>query len=183
MTQLGEVPPADNLDRLLRASARGDTSAFRSLYEITSARLYSVALRIVRRPDVAEEVIQDAYVTIWSKAMTQSRGSASVFGWMATIVRHRAIDILRASREEPRDRMDEYLADMGARNDGFDRAMSSAIKRCLDALDELPRRAIVLAYYQGCTHQELSQLLSTPLGTIKSQIRRGLLRLRQCLDS
>lgn len=178
------ISSKDDLGVLLRASAGGDVQAFRSLYELTSPRLYPIAFRIVRRHDLAEEILQDAYVTMWTKALQQSRGSRSVFPWMATIVRHRAIDCVRAVREEPRDPASQELEDpAGSAEDGaIEQASSEAIRRCIEALDESPRRAILLAYYEGLTHEEVALRLAAPLGTIKSWMRRALMRLKQCLE-
>lgn len=185
MTPNEPASPSEELSALFRASSLGNVDAFRTLYEKTSARLYAVALRIVRRPEIAEEVLQDAYVTMWTKAIQQSGGHASVFAWMATIVRHRAIDAIRATREEPRDLSCDPLeddAEMSVEERALSDARSDAIRRCVATLDASPRQAILLAYYQGYSHEEVAHRMETPLGTVKSWLRRGLAKLRRCLE-
>lgn len=166
--------------------ARGDVAAFRRLYDATGAHLFSVALRIVRRRDKAEEVLQDAFINVWRRAgdWQPDRGGAAT--WLTSIVHHRAIDMIRREgRLEPladdfaerhEDPAPDALTRFAANED------ARRIDRCLDDLDERPRTAIRLAYWHGLTHEQLAQRLDAPVGTIKSWVRRGLIRLKDCLD-
>lgn len=183
------MSPAGNpeLPDLMRAVARGERPALAGLYAATSAQLFGVALRIVKRRDRAEEVLQDAFVSIWQRARDYDAAKGSAMTWMASIVRNRAIDMLR--RERPSVSIDdapgqESWAAPGP--DPFEATMASAearrVRACLDALDDKHRQAIMLAYYDGLTQEELAGKLSAPLGTIKSWVRRGLQRLKECLE-
>ena len=183
-----KVPsPAETLDELLAATAQGDRQAFGRLYQRTSGRLFALALGILRRRDLAEDVLQEAYLTVWSKAAQQHAGRASPFAWMATIVRHRAIDRLRARTNDPEPVADiNLVADSVVAEVSDEReilaALSASVRQCLERLDEKRRDAILLAYYYGMTHEEISARLDTPLGTTKSWVRRGLLQLKGCLE-
>ncbi|MEE8286793.1 MAG: sigma-70 family RNA polymerase sigma factor [Gammaproteobacteria bacterium] len=183
-----EVPaPGETLDELLAATAQGDRRAFGRLYRLTSGRLFALALQILKRRELAEDVLQEAYLTVWSKAAQQHAGRASSFAWMATIVRHRAIDRLRARTKDP-----EPVADITLVSDSIvaevadEReilaALSASVRQCLERLDQNRRGAILLAYYHGMTHEEIAAQLDTPLGTTKSWVRRGLLQLKGCLE-
>ncbi|MEO0363407.1 MAG: sigma-70 family RNA polymerase sigma factor [Pseudomonadota bacterium] len=167
----------DDPAALLAAVAEGDRAAFRRLFDLTSARLLAAALRIVGRRDLAEEALQDAFVSIWTKAEHYRRDEGAAIAWMTVIVRRRAVDRLRASpwlaRETP-----EF-------EDGWSPPAelgSFALRQCLDRLDDPTRYAICLSYLYGLTHRELSAATAIPLGTLKSRMRRGLMRLKACLD-
>ncbi len=183
-----KVPsPAETLDELLAATAQGDRQAFGRLYQRTSGRLFALALQILTRRDAAEDVLQDAYLTIWSKAAQQRAGRGSAFAWMATIVRHRAIDRLRARTNIPEpvadiDRVTDAVASEVADEGEILAALSASVRQCLERLDENRRGAILLAYYYGMTHEEIAARLAKPLGTTKSWVRRGLLQLKGCLE-
>ena len=179
-------PLEDPLPALFAATVGGDRKAFARLYRLTNGRLLALALRIVKRRDLAEEVLQDAYVTIWSKASQQTE-RASPFAWMATVVRHRAIDRLRSQRtgqvtmvELDSEALLELTADPSSVEDiGL---LSDGIHECVRRLKAGQRQAILLAYYYGMTHEEISTELDAPLGTVKSWVRRGLLELKDCID-
>ncbi|HEY1723485.1 MAG TPA: sigma-70 family RNA polymerase sigma factor [Magnetospirillaceae bacterium] len=171
---------------LMQRIGRKDQSAFRELYNATSAHLFAIALRIVRQRDLAEDVLQESFVSIWDRALDYDPVRGSVMNWLVTIVRHRAIDTLRRLNVRPEGASsgDEALAFMASSSDtatdrGADRR---ALDRCLGELDELPRQVVVYAYAFGYTHEELAARFKTPLGTIKSWIRRSLDRLKHCLD-
>ena len=185
--------PAETLDELLAATAQGDRQAFGRLYQRTSGRLFALALGILKRRDAAEDVVdaaedvlQEAYLTVWSKAAQQHAGRASAFAWMATIVRHRAIDRLRARVNNPEPVADVNLVSDAVVAEVADEreilaALSASVRQCLERLNENRRGAILLAFYYGMTHEEISARLDTPLGTTKSWVRRGLLQLQDCL--
>jgi RNA polymerase sigma-70 factor (ECF subfamily) len=187
---LATDPTDADLEQLrdwLLATAGGDRRAFESLYQRTSAKLFGVCLRILRERSEAEEVLQDVYLTIWRKASQYDAQRASPITWLAMIARNRAIDRLRAGRVEragvPIDFADE-LADEGPTVTALAEAASEGrrLHDCLDELNDEQRRAIRVAFFEGCTYEELAQRSATPLGTIKSWIRRGLLRLRDCMQ-
>ena len=180
--ELGKVDP---LPRLLAATARGDRAAFRQLYQLSSPRLYAVALRLLRRKDLAEDALQESYVAIWRKAGQFRPERGEPLAWMGRIVRNRAIDRLRAERPQDRSESIDAVAETALADPDFeanrpDRA-GAALRGCLDKLKVEQRRTIILAYYYGMTHDELAAQMNVPLGTVKSWIRRGLLQLKDQL--
>ncbi|MGH7097418.1 MAG: sigma-70 family RNA polymerase sigma factor [Stellaceae bacterium] len=174
------------LRALISNIARRDRAAFTALYDATAAQLFGVALRILHRRDLAEEALQESYVAIWERAGNYSPVRGAPMTWLVTIVRHRAIDQLRrsGSRAEDRSVSEETLLGVAAgAGYGADRgAELDALQRCLDEIEAQPRRAVLLAYAYGLTHQELAARLGAPVGTVKSWIRRSLERLKRCLD-
>ena len=179
---LGEpqtVTELDSLARLLAAAAKGDRQAFGRIYQLSSGRLFAVALRITRRRELAEEVLQEAYVTIWHKAHQYYPDRGAPMAWMTTIVRNRAIDHLRRRPREDQELDQEAPGDIDAWFDGA----AADVRGCLAVLPGNQRQAILLAYYYGMTHEELALQMSAPLGTVKSWVRRGLSRLRECYEA
>ncbi|MFA5938413.1 MAG: sigma-70 family RNA polymerase sigma factor [Sinimarinibacterium sp.] len=181
---------AEQLVRLLSATAAGDQAAFRRLYEASSAHLFGLLLRILQRRDWAEEALQDCYLKVWQKADTYSPDKGAPLTWLMTVARYRALDLLRMKRPEvelPEEGEDSSLAfaDDSSGADPEARAVEGEgigrLQRCMDGLPDEQRRSVLLAYYEGYTHQELAQRMNAPLGTIKSWVRRGLQRLRECL--
>lgn len=174
------------LEQLLQSTAAGDRQAFAQLYSETSAKLFGIAIRMLRRSDWAEEVVQDAYVKVWQRAGDYRPDRGSPLAWMATIVRNRALDVLRRKGETAVDDVagSEHWADDAP--DPLHQAEASADLRallhCLGELPEQQRDCIVMAFYQGYTHEELARRLDSPVGTIKSWVRRGLIRIRSCLE-
>ena len=175
------------LSDLLQATARGDRPAFARLYAKSSAQLFGVMLRILKQRNLAEDALQEVYVGIWRHAGSYAPDKGSAMAWMIAIARNRAIDIYRRERRQPT---------TGPEADGkcwvdpdpgpLDRAMASEEARdlwhCLDQLDGAQRDCILLAYREGRTHEEIAGHLDRPLGTVKSWIRRGLIRLKRCLE-
>ena len=176
---------ADELAGLLSRTALGDRAAFARLYEATRSKLFGVSLRIVRERPLAEEALQDSFVNIWKHAADYARAKSAPLTWMTAIVRNRSLDIVRRTREEPDidDVLTAGLADGGAApaRDLETRQDAHSIRDCLGELDAEQRQTIALAFYHGLTHSELAAQLHRPLGTIKTHIRRGLLRLKDCL--
>ena len=170
---------------LLARSALRDRAAFAELYRSTSSKLFAVSLRIVRERGLAEEALQDSYVNIWNHAADYARAKSAPTTWMTAIVRNRSLDIVRRSREEPDvdDALAANLADPGAAPPGQAQARADAhsIQHCLEELDAEQRQTIALAFFHGLTHSELARHLRRPLGTVKTHVRRGLLRLKECL--
>ena len=180
------APPAQALDRLLARSALGDRRAFAELYQASAAQLFGVALRILRREDWAEEVLQECYVSVWRHAREYSAARAAPMTWMTSIVRNRCLDWLRRPNPEPL--ADEALEALESEAAGplalLESARdSAALARCLRGLEAKQRQAIALAFFDGLSHGELAQHLRQPLGTVKTWVRRGLARLRSCLET
>lgn len=178
--------PEDPLPELFAATAAGNRQAFARLYQLTSGRLLAVALRIVKQRELAEEILQDAYITIWNKSHQQTQRE-SPFAWMATIVRHRAIDRLRTLRNPTNATLeldDETLArlELNTASDETLEHLADGIRDCLYGLKAGPRQAILLAFFYGMAHGEIAAELDTPLGTVKSWVRRGLLQLKDCIE-
>lgn len=177
----------ESLQRLLAACAAGDAGAFRVLYRATSAVLYGIARRLVRRDDLAADVLQEGYWRIWRHAGDYSPARGAAMTWMMSIVRHAAVDRLRALRRE---RAREEIREEIPEDDPEDLADGLAsvergrdVRTCLKGLEPAPRRAILLAYYHGYSHRELATHLEAPVGTVKSWIRRGMTRLAACLEA
>jgi RNA polymerase sigma-70 factor (ECF subfamily) len=187
VTSVTNVSELDPLEELLTAAGRGDRQAFTRLYNLSASRLLPIALRILRQREPAEEVLQEAYLTIWKKAGQYHPDRGRPLAWMATIVRNRAIDTLRSQNREPRsaasldDLIEAGLGEELAADAPYDH-IDSSLRGCLEKLQTKQQKAIVLAFYYGHTHEELASKLESPLGTVKSWVRRGLLELRECLD-
>jgi RNA polymerase sigma-70 factor, ECF subfamily len=199
MRQHGEVGPrgvaavpgsggraATAADELLRLVARGDESAFAALYDSIAPRVYGLVLRVLRDPAQAEEVAQEVLVEIWRTAGRYDGARGSATSWMFTIAHRRAVDRVRAEQagaerirrvaaasvETP---YDEVVEQATARLD------QAQVRRCLGGLTDLQREAITLAYYGGHTYREVAELLGAAIPTIKSRMRDGLIRMRDCL--
>jgi RNA polymerase sigma-70 factor (ECF subfamily) len=180
-------PLAAPLAAWLAACANRDRAAFARLYQATSAKLYGVALRILRREDWAEEVLQECYVSIWTHAPAYRPGLAAPMTWMTSIVRNRCLDWLRRPRLELADADGAITEAAQSDNPGpleeLERTKdATALTRCLGELDARQRQAIALAFYDGLSHAELASHLREPLGTVKTWVRRGLLKLKSCLE-
>lgn len=170
----------------LLGCARGDRFALRAIYERERRWLMAVALRLVRRRELAEEVLNDAFLQIWRKAGTYNPRLGSARGWIYTVVRHRALNVLRSVQSAPEredERFEELLAAHAAWQDGGDRAAEhGALAQCLERLEEQKRQSVLLAFVDGYSHEQVAAQLGAPLGTVKSWIRRGLLTLKECLS-
>ncbi|HEY0230301.1 MAG TPA: sigma-70 family RNA polymerase sigma factor [Dokdonella sp.] len=177
----------DRLRDLLLATAGGDAGAFEQLYQSTSAKLFGICLRIVQQRSDAEDVLQDVYVTIWRKAAQFDAARASAITWLAMMARNKAIDRLRAGGVErnsaPID-LAEDLRDPNASTLALAETHEQhrRLDACLGELEVQRRNLIRIAFFEGATYEELAARCSTPLGTVKSWIRRGLLRLKACLE-
>ncbi len=178
MQGLPNVAEMDPLGSLLVAAAHGDRRAFQRLYQISSPRLFAVSVRILHRRDLAEEALQDAFVTIWQRAAQYRPERGTPMSWMGAVVRNRAIDLLRRGGKE----LTGLTQDLPDRPEPATTDLAEGVRGCLEGLQESPRQAILLAYYYGMTHAELSDRLQAPLGTVKSWVRRGLLQIKDCLE-
>jgi RNA polymerase sigma-70 factor, ECF subfamily len=172
-------------DALVRAG-NGDRSAFETVYKATSAKLFGVCLRIFPNRNEAEEALQDAYLTIWNKAASFEAGRASPISWLVTVTRNRAIDRMRAKGKAGLASLDEAteiadpapLADARLMADGEDRVLHS----CIEGLDSRDAHFIRSAFIGGATYADLASREGEPLGTVKSRIRRALIKLRACME-
>jgi RNA polymerase sigma-70 factor (ECF subfamily) len=174
-----------DLDVLVGRVARGDSSAFESLYDELSAVVFGLARRVVRDPARAEDVTQDVFLEVWRKAarFDTARGRAKT--WVLTIAHRRAVDAVR--RNEAHRRGDEQSAPEEVSHDEPGDALVSAEERgdvrdCLGSLTDLQLESVRLAYFNGYTYPEVAALLDKPLPTIKTRMRDGLIRLRDCLE-
>lgn len=164
----------------LLACARGDHRALHQLYEQDSSRLLGVALRITRNKALAEDIVHDAFIKIWHSAHSFDPLRGSARGWVFSVTRHLALDVVRsAGRDVPLDDQYEPLAEP-AQSIEF-AARSGQIHQCLERLDPTRRTCILHAYVDGYSHSEIAQKLSTPLGTVKAWIKRSLAALRECM--
>jgi RNA polymerase sigma factor (sigma-70 family) len=178
----------------LAAVARQDRQAFRSLYDATAPKLFGYALRILGKREIAEEAVQDSFVSVWNNASSYQASLAAPMTWMVTIVRNKAFDILRRDDRTVEIDADSFkeggMAELlesvesnaptpGAALDMSENA--AALAKCFGRLEGLHRQAIALAFYHDLSHSEVAEQMRLPIGTIKTWIRRGLEKLRVCL--
>ena len=176
--------PLDFEAALLRC-AQGDQYALRAIYERERRWLMATVLRIVRRRELAEEVLHDAFLQIWRKAGSYNPRLGSARGWIYTVVRHRALNALRAISNSPErddERHEELLEAHAAWHTADNSAEQRALAQCLERLEEQRRQSVLLAFVDGYSHEQVAAQLGAPLGTVKSWIRRGLIALKECLS-
>jgi RNA polymerase sigma-70 factor (ECF subfamily) len=179
----------EQLQRLLDRCASADSQALQRLYALVSPMLFACITRILRRRALAEEALQDVFISIWQQAdqFTATRGRP--MAWMMSIARYRAIDLLRRERLAPMlaAQPEEYRSiDAELDSEGGSAAWlpsDELMKRCLGLLSNEQAHCLELAYVNGNSHEEIARLMGNPLGTVKSWIRRALRSLRQCLES
>jgi len=170
---------------LIRAVAKGDETAFEALYAATRAKLYGVLLRILGKPALAEEVMQETYLRVWQTARDFDPASASPITWLVAMARNRAIDIARKRGDlsiEDEPETQEVASE--APPPLARREMTEELKRllaCLGKLDPEKQRIVLLAYYSGWSRDQLAQKLDIPVNTIKAWLRRSLLEIRECM--
>ena len=179
------VSPSTDLNDALRLAAGGDRVALRLIYDAEAPRMLGVAMRLLRRRAVAEEAVHDTFVQVWQKAASFDPALGEGRTWLYAILRNRALNILRG--EGRTDLVDDFEP-MGLEAPGEDAetlvvrlSESGALRRCLERLEPVRRKAILLAYVEGLSHGELAGRLGVPLGTMKSWIRRSLIALRECM--
>jgi RNA polymerase sigma-70 factor (ECF subfamily) len=194
---------SQQLAQLLARTGLGDRRAFAQLYDKTSGHLFAVVLRIQRERAVAEEVLQEIYITLWRQAAGFDAARSQPLTWLTHIARHRAIDSLRRAEAQPR--AAEFAAGPDDADDDGDAAHRRALEalpdeaagplellsqasdarqlgHCMEHLSAAQRQCVALAFYDGLTHSEVAERLRQPLGTVKSWVRRALLALKSCLD-
>jgi RNA polymerase sigma-70 factor (ECF subfamily) len=177
---------ADSLEDLLKLVARGDGHAFEQVYARVCTAVYGLVLRVLRDPAQSEEVAQEVLVNVWRSAARFDGARGSGMAWIMTMAHRRAVDRVR-SEQSAADRVRRsarWEADLS-----YDQVAETveirlereAVRRCLDSLTELQRESVDLAYYGGHSYREVAELLDVPLGTVKTRMRDGLIRLRDCL--
>jgi RNA polymerase sigma factor (sigma-70 family) len=187
MSVTGVAPDKEELNQLLSRTAMGDRAAFAELYRRTSPRLLGVCARMLADRREAEEVLQEAYVTVWQRGKSFDPGRASAMTWLVALARNKAIDRLRqhhgvrdaSSAELEAIADEEPTPSMRAeRGEEYRR-----LEQCMEELDPQQRGSIQEAFFSGLTYNALAERAKVPLGTLKSWIRRGLLQLRACLET
>jgi RNA polymerase sigma-70 factor (ECF subfamily) len=179
------VPDLD-LDELVRQMGRGDESAFQHVYDQVSGAVYGMVRRVLRNPAQSEEVTQEVFIEVWRSATRFDGQKGSALTWILMMAHRRAVDRVRsvqasddregtvAAREQVRV-FDEVAEEVELRLE------QQQVRRCLGSLTELQRESVTLAFYGGYTYPEVAKLLGAPLGTVKTRMRDGLIRLRDCL--
>jgi RNA polymerase sigma-70 factor (ECF subfamily) len=190
-TKTNQTNQADaDLMTLLDRMANQDEAALKALYDMTSPKLFGLALRVVNKREWAEDVLQEAYMHIWRAAADYRASLSPPMAWMGLIVRSRALDFLRrraSERMHLTQELDEYLSDTieGDAPNPMNTALASeqawALQQCMNQLDSKQREVVSLAYLRDLSHSDLAQQLKLPLGTVKTWIRRGLEQLRGCM--
>jgi RNA polymerase sigma-70 factor, ECF subfamily len=184
-------PPEDtgtppDLADLLRRAGRADEAAFAQLYDATSSRIFGLALRVVRDPAQAEEVTQEAFLEIWRTAGRYDAAKGSPFAWILTITHRKAVDRVRSAEASTRRDTSYHQTNRPIDHDTTAEAVHASleahrVRGALKTLTEVQQEAIDLAYFGGYTHTEVATMLDLPVGTAKTRIRDGLIRLRDAL--
>ncbi len=178
--------PGSDLAEFLRRSGRGDEAAFAELYDATSARAYGMAIRVIRDPSQAEEVTQEAFLEIWRTASRFDASKGSAVSWVLTIVHRKAVDRVRSAQASTRRDTTYHQGSQGVEHDSTAEAAHASmearrVRQAMDSLTEVQREALELAYFKGYTHSEVATMLDLPVGTAKTRIRDGLIRLRDTM--
>jgi RNA polymerase sigma-70 factor (ECF subfamily) len=181
----GAVASPD-LAELLKLSGRGDEAAFAQLYDATAARAFGLAVRVVRDPAQAEEVTQEAFLEIWRTASRFDKERGSAVSWILTLVHRKSVDRVRSAEASTRRDTTYHQSDVTVEHDSTAEAAQASmearrVRQALGSLTEVQRQALELAYFKGYTHTEVATMLDLPLGTAKTRIRDGLIRLRDTM--
>ena len=185
-TVANSVTDTSELTRLLIAVAKQDKLAFESFYNVTVDRLFGLALRITQSHQLAEDVLSDVYLQVWRDAEQFSTDRGSVMAWLSVICRSRALDIMR-KQQRFANREESLEADQVANNEAIVQDLLSGVEEstslhaALLRLDVASRQLLSLAYFRGYSHQELAQLTGKPIGTVKTQIRRAIIKLNKIM--
>ncbi len=180
----GVTAHGPHLTDLLSRTAQGDHGAFEAVYDQVAPAVFGMVRRVVRDPNLSEEVTQEVFIEIWRTASRFNASKGSPIAWVATIAHRRAVDRVRAEqRSADRDRRAaspevayDEVAESAEHNLDIER-----VRHCLKRLTDLQREAVTLAYYRGYTYREVAGLLGVPAGTVSTRMRDGLIRLRDCL--
>ena len=178
----------DKLKAAMSRLARGESAALEDVYRATSAKLFGICLRILKDEKEAEDALQDVYLTLWRRADRYDPERASPIAWLATFARNRAIDRLRTGKVRGGAVPEDNAAAVPDGNPAADAMLideerEARVHSCLEELDETPREAIRSAFFEGRTYAELAERRNVPLGTMKSWIRRGLAKLKACMEA
>jgi RNA polymerase sigma-70 factor (ECF subfamily) len=177
--------PGDSLGGLLERCAQRDAAALQALYERASPQLFAILLRILKRNEIAEEALQDVFLSVWRRAASYDAGKGPALAWLVTIARYRALDLIRsgaAALAQASPAIDEPTEPEAGPPEQADLAEhAQRLEDCMSRLSPDQRQCIRLAYFDGLAHSEIASSVSSPIGTIKSWIRRGLTVLRECL--
>jgi RNA polymerase sigma-70 factor (ECF subfamily) len=175
----------DELVEALGQVAKGDTQAFIRVYRSTSVKLFGIVVRILGRGELAEEVLQEVFLTVWQRAGTFDAGTASPITWLATIARNRALDQVRRRPMTSLEDIPELL-NVPSEEDVSGRHLAAEelarLTRCLDGLEAEKRQVLQLVYYRGMTREEVAGAVGRPVSTVKTWLRRSLAQLKDCLD-
>jgi RNA polymerase sigma-70 factor, ECF subfamily len=178
--------PGTDLARLLSLVARGDQVAFATVYDHAAAQVFGLVRRVVRDPAQSEEVTQEVMLDVWRTASRFDPHRGTAMAWLMTLAHRRAVDRVRsgqaAAQRELRAAVAETAYDM-VTEEVESRLDAQRVRRCLDSLTELQRESVTLAYYGGYTYREVAGLLGVAVGTVKTRMRDGLIRLRDCLGA
>ncbi|MES5100844.1 sigma-70 family RNA polymerase sigma factor [Agrobacterium sp. BA1120] len=175
----------DDLSTLIGLVALSDRNAFASLYTSTSPKLFSICLRILKDRTDADEALQEVYVKIWQRARLFSAASGTAEVWLAAIARNQSIDIIRARKpiaSELSDVPDLVDAAPDPEQATLQKDTGRSIERCLDELEESRAKAVRQAYVEGMSYQELAQVYAVPLNTMRTWLRRSLIKLKECME-
>ncbi|MFJ3586758.1 ECF RNA polymerase sigma factor SigK [Streptomyces sp. NPDC090127] len=185
-TGRSDDPGRDDLAEVMRHVAHGDKQAFSALYDALAPMIFGIVVKVVRDRAQSEEVAQEVMIDLWRQAARYRPDAGSVTTWAATIAHRRAVDRVRsaqaaADREQAQAAREHTTAFDEVSEQVETRLESEQVRRCLRGLTELQHQAVTLAYYQGLTYREVAEALRTPLPTIKTRMRDGLIRLRDCM--
>lgn len=199
MVSMSVVPPGEpspggttvaagneELASLLKACSRGDEDAFTRLYDVCSSRLFGLVLRVIRDRAQAEEVLQDAFLDIWRQASRFDPARGSALAWMMTIAHRKAVDRVRSAEAQSRRDTAYEMRDSASSydvtsEDAHRNLDAQRVRKALTTLTDTQRGALELAYFGGYTHREVAVMLNLPVGTAKTRIRDGLIRLRDTM--
>ncbi|KUF18110.1 MULTISPECIES: sigma-70 family RNA polymerase sigma factor [Streptomyces] len=178
--------PGPDLQELIARVARGDQKAFASVYDVVAGPVLGVVRRVLRDHAQSEEVTQEVLVEVWRTAPRYRKNRGTAMNWVLTLAHRRAVDRVR-SVEAAAER--DHKAALLAQTPEFDEVSEQVearfereqVRRCLRGLTETQRQSVTLAYYRGLTHRQVAELLALPLGTVKTRLRDGLIRLRDCM--
>lgn len=175
-----------DLGPLLQRAARGDTAAFATLYDATAARVHGLVLRVVRDPAQSEEVTQEVFLEVWRQASRYDAARGSALAWLMTIAHRKAVDRVRSAEAATRRDVTWEQTHRTIEHDSTAEAAQASleahrVRAALGQLTDVQREAIELAYFGGYTHTEVAALLDLPVGTAKTRIRDGLIRLRDTI--
>ncbi len=175
-----------DIENLIAKTALSNRSAFDSLYQASSPKLFAVVMRILKNRELAEDSLQEVFVKIWQKADSYRAGQQAPMSWLVTIARNHSIDVIRANKRKFEDIEEQYdlkTDDPDPEQNAINSAERNRIDNCLEELEPQKAEAVVAAYIEGYSYQELADRYTIPLNTMRTWLRRSLLSLKDCLDN